>query len=147
VDENALAKYKITVHGIKGTSYYIGAKHIGDMAKNLEQASDSGDISIVKMNNPIFLEAVKTLIDSLDAMFIDIDAESPKPIRSEPEKETLAKLLKACKSFNMDDLDAAIAEIEQYHYESDDGFMDWLRETLSRMDLRQIAAKLTDMGI
>ena len=60
---------------------------------------------------------------------------------------TLAKLRDAFKSFNMDDLDAAIAEIEQYQYESDDGFMDWLRETLSKMDLRSITAKLTDMDI
>jgi len=147
VDETALSKYKITVHGIKGTSYYIGARQIGDMAKKLEQASDSGDIAYVRENNPVFLEAVKTLINDLDALFSDLYDENPKPVKSEPDKEALKKLRDACKSFNMDDLDAAIEEIEQYQYESDDGFMDWLRETLSIMDLRQIAAKLTDMGI
>ncbi|MCL2500308.1 MAG: transporter substrate-binding domain-containing protein [Defluviitaleaceae bacterium] len=147
VDETTLAKYKIIVHGIKGTSYYIGALQIGDMAKNLEQASENVDIAYVRENNPIFLEAARVFIDGLDVLFSDIDAENPKPIKNAPDKETLAKLLDACKSFNMDDLDAAIEEIEQYQYESDDGFMDWLRETLSSMDLRQIAAKLTDMGI
>jgi len=147
VDETVLDKYKITVHGVKGTSYYIGARQIGNMAKDLEQASERGDISYVKTNNPAFLETVKTFIDNLDILFSDIDADNPKPVKSKPDNETLAKLLKACKNFNMDDLDAAIAEIEQYHYESEDGFMDWLRETLSNMDLKQIAVKLTDMGI
>ncbi|MCL2602923.1 MAG: ATP-binding protein [Defluviitaleaceae bacterium] len=147
VDETMLAKYKIIVHGIKGTSYYIGAKHIGDTARNLEQASDRGDISYVKENNPLFLKNTKILIDGLDELFSDIDAENPKPIKSEPDKETLIKLRDACKSFNMDDLDAAVAEIEQYQYESDDGFVDWLQETLSNMDLRQIVTKLNEMGI
>ncbi|MCL2718148.1 MAG: ATP-binding protein [Lachnospiraceae bacterium] len=147
VDETTLDKYKITVHGIKGTSYYIGARSIGDLAKALEKASNSDDISYVRKSNPVFLEAVKTLIDSLDTMFFDIDSEDPKPVKSEPDKETLAKLRNACRSFNMDDLDAAIEEIEKYRYESDDGFMDWLREALGNMNLRQIAAKLTDMGI
>jgi CheY-like chemotaxis protein len=147
VTDATLGKYKITVHGIKGTSYYIGARQIGDLAKDLEQASERGDYAYVRFNNPVFLEAVKTFLDSLDAMFIDIDAENPKPTKSEPDREALAKLRDACKSFNMDDLDAAIEEIEQYHYTADDGFMDWLRETLGNMDLRQLAAKLTDMGI
>jgi hypothetical protein len=80
-------------------------------------------------------------------MFTDIDNENPKPKKSKPENESLVKLFVACKSFNMDDLDAAIEEIEQFQYEEDDGFMDWLRECLSNMDLRQIAAKLTEMGI
>jgi HPt (histidine-containing phosphotransfer) domain-containing protein len=147
VNETTLAKYKVIVHGIKGTSYYIGARQIADLAKDLEQASDNGDISYVKENNPVFIEAAKTLIDTLTELFSDIDTENPKPVKSEPDREALAKLRDACKSFNMDDLDAAIEEIEQYEYDSDDGFMDWLRETLSKMDFRQIAAKLTDMGI
>jgi len=147
VDETTLAKYKVTVHGIKGTSYYIGARRIGDLAKDLEQASDSGDISYVSEHNPLLLEITKKFIDSLDALFSDIDTENPKPVKSEPDREALAKLRDACKSFNMDDLDAAILEIEQYQYESDDGFMDWLREALSNMNLRQIAVRLTEMGI
>jgi len=147
IEDTTLDKYKITVHGIKGTSNYIGARQIGDMAKDLEQASDRRDISYLREKTPAFIEATMNLIDSLDTLFIDIDNENPKPVKSEPDKETLVKLRDACKSFNMDDLDAAIDEIEKYQYESDDGFMDWLRETLSNMDLRQIAAKLTDMGI
>ncbi|MCL2663883.1 MAG: ATP-binding protein [Oscillospiraceae bacterium] len=147
VDEDALEKYKITVHGIKGTSYYVGAQHIGDMAKALEQASAGGDISYVKDKNPVFLETVKRLIDSLDAFFYDMDAENPKPLKSQPDKETLAKLRDACNSFNMDDLDAAIEEIEKYQYESDDGLVEWLWEAIGNMQLKQVAAKLTEMGI
>jgi len=147
VDETTLDKYKITVHGIKGTSYYVGARHIGDMAKALEQASAGGDISYVKEKNPVFLETVKALIDSLDAFFYDMDAENPKPVKSEPDKEILAKLRDACNSFNMDDLDAAIEEIEKYQYESDDGLVDWLWEAIGNMHLKQVAAKLTELGI
>ena len=147
VNETVLAKYGTTVHGIKGSSYYIGARQIGDMAKDLEHASDRGDISYLSEHNPVFLEAAKEFISNLEALFYDIDAQNPKPLKSKPDNETLAKLRDACKSFNMDDLDSAIEEIEQYQYESDDGFTDWLRETISKMDFRQIAEKLTDMDI
>jgi HPt (histidine-containing phosphotransfer) domain-containing protein len=147
VNETTLAKYKIIVHGIKGTSYYIGAMELGDISKDLEQAADKGKLSYIKERNPVFLETAKLLIDSLDELFFDIEIENPKPIKESPDKATLAKLLDACKSFNMDDLDMAVEELERYKYESDDGFMDWLHETLSTMDLRQIAAKLNEMGI
>jgi len=147
VDETTLDKYKITVHGIKGTSYYIGARHIGDMAKALEYASDSGDISYVRENHTMFRDTVRKLIDNLDAFFLDMDTENPKPVKSEPDKEMLAKLRDACNSFNMDDLDAAIEEIDKYQYESDDGLIDWLWEAIGRMQLKQVAVKLTEMGI
>ena len=58
--------------------------------------------------------------------------------------ETLIKLRDACKRFDMDDLDTAMEELEKYRYESDDGLMEWLRETVNMMDMNAIVDKLKD---
>jgi len=36
-----------------------------------------------------------------------------------------------------------MAEIEKYQYVSDDGLVDWLKETIENMDLEQIVKKLS----
>jgi len=144
-DEKQLGAYRIAVHGIKGTSYYVFANDVGRLAEALESAAAGGDFDYVNENNPAFIETAGKLIDDLDNMLSEIDAENSRPVKPEPDMETLRKLRDACKRFNMDGLDEAMEEIERYHYDSDDGLTDWLREAVNRMDLTEIVTKLTDI--
>ena len=142
VDEDSLADYKITVHGIKGTSYYIFADQVGKLAEALETASAAGDLDYVREHNMAFHEATWKLIGDLEDMLRVYDSEHPKPIKIRPDAQSLAKLLDACRRYDMDDVDAAMAEIEQYQYEADDGLALWLRGAADMMELQQIADKL-----
>jgi hypothetical protein len=41
-------------------------------------------------------------------------------------------------------VDTAMAEIEEYHYEADDGLVEWLREKTDMMKYSQIIKKLSE---
>ena len=57
----------------------------------------------------------------------------------------LEKLLAACRDYDLDGVDKAMAEIEKYQYEADGGLVVWLREALDRMDFMQIVEKLSNV--
>jgi hypothetical protein len=56
----------------------------------------------------------------------------------------------ACKAYDMDGVDAAMAELESYEYESDDGLAAWLKDNVTRMNFEQVTTRLlalkTDTG-
>ncbi|MCL2810216.1 MAG: Hpt domain-containing protein, partial [Treponema sp.] len=142
VTPDKLNDYKIKVHGIKGTSLDIFAGQIGTSAKALEDAAKTDNIEYINDHNSAFLEAAWKMVTDIESLLMGLDAENPKPKKDRPDKEELSKLLAACKNYDMDGADNAMAEIEKFQYESDDGLADWLRESLDRMDLKQIADKL-----
>ena len=147
VDKETLGEYRKTVHAIKGTSYYIFAEQVGRQAEALERAASTGDLEYVSEYSPAFMEDAWKLIGDLDEMLSDFDAEHPKPVKSKPDAELLARILEACKRFDMDEMDGAMEEIGQYRYESDDGFVDWLWDAVNRMDMTEIVKKLSDMEL
>jgi len=143
--EDKLNDYKIKVHGIKGTSLDIFAEEIGSAAKNLEEAAKTGDFDFIVKHNPAFLEATGKMVSDIEDLLAKIEAENPKPEKDRPDADALAKLLAACKDFDMDGIDAAMALIEKYKYTSDDGLADWLRDNVDRMNIKQIVEKISEM--
>ena len=142
VNKDNLADYTITVHGIKGASRGICAESVGAKAEALEKAARDGDLNYITANNHVFLETVEKLIDSLDKMLQQTLPENQKPQKDGPDMKILAELLDAARAYDMDGVDAAMAEIERYKYLSDDGLAAWLRENVDQMNLKQIEEKL-----
>jgi len=139
-----LKEYKIKVHGIKGASYDIRADKIGKKAEELENAATNDDFKFVEENNPAFLEYARSFIGSINELISAIDAENPKPKRDKPDEDVLLKLLIACTNYSMDDVDAAMAEIEKYNYETDGGLSDRLRKAVDMMQFPAIVEMLTE---
>ena len=142
VDKDSLEQYKIKVHGIKGTSLDIFAEQVGKTAQLLEEAAKSGNIDFINENNKAFLESAWKLINNIEDTLAKIEAENPKPKKDKPDDELLLKLLSACKDYEINKADKAIAEIESYTYEADDGLANWLRENIDKMNFKQIVEKL-----
>ena len=143
INEDELADYATTVHGIKGSSRGIFADMVGDSAENLERAAKAGDFNYVKKHNPTFLDTVWKFIYDLEDMLSDKSTENPKPKKDKPDNKTLSKLLVACKTYNMDGADTAMTEIKSYQYESDNGLVDWLSENVKLVNFKQIIEKLS----
>jgi len=143
VSEENLAGYAITVHGIKGSSRGIFADMIGDAAENLELAAKSGDINYVVTHNGAFLNAIWKLIFDLEDLLADVHPEAPKPFKDKPDEDTLRMLLMACKEYDMDGVDAAIAELEKFHYGAGAGAVAWLVENVKLMNFDEIIEKLS----
>jgi len=140
-----LANYRIKVHGIKGTSLDIFAEQIGKEAKKLEDAAKTGDLNYIYSNNVSFLEKTKKLVSNIEKVLSSIEAENPKARKDKPDKETLLKLLDACKNYDINEADKAMADIEKYQYESDGGLADWLERSIAIMNFSQIVEKLTEL--
>ena len=146
VSEDSLAEYATIVHGIKGASRGILANMIGDSAENLENAAKIGDFAYVEKHNQTFIDAVMKLIRDIDGLLHANSIENPKPMKDSPDIIALQRLLDACKSYSMDEADAAMVEIDSYQYKQDDGLVEWLRENLKLTNFRQIIEKLSGLG-
>ena len=138
-----LADYAITMHGIKGASRGIFADVIGAKAEALEKAAKAGDFEFINDANQEFIEFVESFLSELDIMLDNIDGEHQKPIKDEPDKETLARLLAACERYDMDGADAIMSEIEQYKYASSGDLVAWLRGNVDEADFARIIEKLS----
>ena len=139
---NNLAHYAITVHGIKGSSRGICASDVGDMAEALENAAKAGDLSYVKDNNEALIKRAELLIGDLEELLRENTSQIQKPQKDKPDREELLKLLAACNNYHMDNVDAAMTEIEKYEYETEADLVIWLRENVNQMNFKQITEKL-----
>ena len=145
VNQDNLADYAVTVHGIKGSSRGICAETAGGQAEALEKAAREGNYDFVAANNSSFIEGVEELIKALEETFRQMAADSPKLQKDKPDIQVLSKLLAACEAYDMDGVDAAMEEIENCEYKSDEGLAAWLRENVDLMNFAQIREKLSVM--
>ena len=142
VNEENLTAYKISVHGIKGTSYGICAMKTGNDAALLEQAAASGDLGYIREHNTSFVENLEGFVLCIEEMLISIDADKYKPKKKKPDRDVMERLLAACNKYDMDGADAAMAEIEKYQYDSDGEIVSWLRENIDIVNFEDVAEKL-----
>jgi PAS domain S-box-containing protein len=145
VTADNIEKYTITVHGIKGASRGVGAEAIGNMAEALEHAAKAKDYEFIKKDNNEFISIVEELVEGLNLMLSKKDEENPKPKKDKPDRKTLAKLLDACLQYNMDGADAAIAELENYEYESEGELVEWLKDNVNKLNFIEIEDKLSTL--
>jgi len=138
-DHADLTDYTITVHGIKGSSFGICAAEVGNAAAALEQAAREGNIDFILSNNAAFIETVRKLAVDIEEMLGKIPRKI-KQKKDKPDLDTLEKLLAACKAYDMDGVDAAMAEIENCEYTSSFGndLAVCLRENINQMNFTQV---------
>ena len=137
--------YIISIHSVKGTSYEIFANTIGDKAKELEAAAHNGNIEFIDEHNPPLLKEVWRLVNDMEALFKEIEEQTPKHVKDKPDKDILIKLREACATYSVNDMDDAMEEIERFKYEADDGLADWLREKADLMRFKEIVEKLSEI--
>jgi len=142
VTKENLADYAIIVHGIKSSSRGICAESAGARAEVLEKAAKEGNLNFVLDNNGAFIEMVENLTASLQRLLQAISSKVERPKKDRPESELLQKLCAACEIYDMDGVDAAMAEIEQFEYEHDDGLSEWLKTNVDQVNFTQIKEKL-----
>lgn len=68
-DDMDLKNYAILVHGVKSAALTIGATKVSDMAKDLEGAAKSEDVTYIKSNHYLFMRAYGELLDNLDEVY------------------------------------------------------------------------------
>jgi CheY-like chemotaxis protein len=142
ISSDLLSSYAVKVHGIKGSSYGISAEPVGKKAKELEDAANGGNYDFVRSHNVPFIKMTELLIQDIRELLEEIDQDIQRPTKSAPDPELLKLILKASREYDMDGLDKAISELEQYRYESREELVEWLREKIGRSSFEEIEKRL-----
>jgi signal transduction histidine kinase/DNA-binding response OmpR family regulator len=138
-----LADYTITVHGIKGASYSLGAGEVGKLAEQLEHSGRAGDLKFVQTHTAQFISAAEKLLEGLSTLLDIIESRQNKPVKDEPDPEIFKQILKACDEFSMDDLENAVTALEAFRYnEEDQELVTWLRDQCNRSEFFAIQERL-----
>jgi len=140
--ECKLKNYEITVHSIKGSSFGICADSVGRIAADLERAAKDCELDYIKRHNGLFIDVTRRLLNAIDEMLESLDLDTDKPTRDKPDDGTLRKLINACNAYDMDEVDAAMEELNGFRYEADDGLVGWLKENVDLMNFEEIVDKL-----
>ena len=142
VSGETLSDYAVLAHGIKGSSRGICAEAVGSRAEELEHAAKAGDIAFVNEHNAALIEAASKLTAGIAAALAAISG--PKERKTSPDGALLDELKAACEDFDMDRIDAAMAQLEQYQYETLQDLIVWLREMVDKMDFDSMAKRLAE---
>ena len=86
----------------------------------------------------------RLLADISDCLAKTAD-ETEKPLKDAPDAATLSRLAAACAAYDMDGVDAAMAELEAFGYQSRQELVDWLWEQARAMELRRMADELAKL--
>jgi uncharacterized protein YicC (UPF0701 family) len=112
---------------------------VGRTAETLETAAKASDLAGVQERHAAFVALVETLLDSLDKILGEGSVANDRPLAAEPDAALLAELRDACKAFDMDRVDAAMAQLESSRYERGEELVRWLREKVDAMEFEEIA--------
>jgi signal transduction histidine kinase/DNA-binding NarL/FixJ family response regulator len=145
VNPETLPGYTITVHGIKGSCYSLGARTVGEKAEDLEHKGRAGDLEFVRKNNSDFIAQAKKLVNDFKILINIAEKEKTCGLKPAPDKEVLAKILSAAARYDMQSLEEFITDLEQYSYETDNDLVPWLRDQGNRSEFIAIQERLAKM--
>lgn len=146
LSDGLLRDYTIEVHALKTTSRMIGALELSEQFRELEALGNQEDQKVLEERTPEVLEYYRSYKEILRPYGeIDIDT------LIETDNDTLLRLLKqmeeAMDAFDLDSVDAAMAELETYRLpESCMSDMDELRAGVADVameDVMKICKKIS----
>jgi signal transduction histidine kinase/DNA-binding response OmpR family regulator len=147
IKADTIHEYGINVHGVKSSSYSIGADEVGNMAEQLELAAKSDEYEYISATNILFINKLEELLKNLKVLLDTLDVETPpQTIKPTPDKELLARLAEACKRVDINAIEADISELEKYLYENGNELVVWLREQFEKFEIDDIIYRLSSEG-
>ncbi|MDR1165537.1 MAG: response regulator [Deltaproteobacteria bacterium] len=141
----SLKNYIIIVHGVKSSSYGIGATEVGKLAEELETKGNSGDMAFLNERNPVFIETAREVTGAILAYLAERAKEENggKPILDNPDPKLVDDLVKACESYDMDGIDEAVANLDKHVYQNFPDLVAWVNEKVELMELDKIVERFS----
>jgi CheY-like chemotaxis protein len=145
INEETLTEYQRAVHSIKGASLEIFAEPVGNKAGELEKAAKTKNIDYIEKETPAFTENAMKLVTDIENVLCAVDEKTTRAKKDKIDGELLVKLLGYCENYDMDGVDAVMAEIDKFQYEADAALFAYLRENVDMVNFDGIAERLTKM--
>jgi HPt (histidine-containing phosphotransfer) domain-containing protein len=138
LEEENLTDYAILVHGIKGSSFTIGAMDLGAKAEHMEHLAKAGEKERVLAENSAFVESVKNLLDLIDSALSVYKSQTSKPVATAPDPALLRELREACAEYDVGRIDRIMAQLDSFEYEKGTELVTWLQGQVDDMNFRVI---------
>jgi signal transduction histidine kinase/CheY-like chemotaxis protein len=142
LSEETLPDYAISVHGLKGSSYGILANKVGKMAEELEKAAKAGDLEKVRAENDNLLAEAEDLISQLWPLMKKTQETGEKEKKPAPDRELIAELLEAVKTYDTDAMENLLKKMEQYDYASGGELVTSFRADIENLEYDALREKL-----
>jgi len=139
LDAKNLVDFAIALHGIKGSSYGVGAVWAGTCAERLERLADEEKTGQVSAEYTVYVEYMGILLDSIDNALELYDSTNKKPVLPEPDPSLLQELREACGDYDAGRVDRIMEQLEAYEYDNGAGLVTWLRGQADDMNYDEIA--------
>lgn len=98
LDEGDSRNYAIKVHGLKSTSRLVGAMKLSEMALELENIGNEGDIEKLREKSPLLIRLYDDVIEFMTGFYGLKEDDSQKP---EISKTEFKELLRAMRDANL----------------------------------------------
>jgi signal transduction histidine kinase/DNA-binding NarL/FixJ family response regulator len=145
-DRAKLPDYAVKAHGLKGASYGICAKPFGDEAFELEKLSKAGKYEEAAAKTPALISHLDRLVKDITALIERMrPVESGKPVKLEPDRALLEKLLDASRRYKSSLMEEVVAELDQYEYTQDGELAAWLKDQTENLEYEAIAKRLGEL--
>jgi signal transduction histidine kinase/CheY-like chemotaxis protein len=141
-----LSNYAIRVHGLKGAAAGVLAQKVADMALEMEMAAKNGDLEGVLAGNDDLIAACETLARELAIMLREFpaDQQDGKALKPRPDRDDLAALMAACRTFRNNEIQKRLKSLESFSYESDGELVEWLRDQADNLEYDLIHERLAE---
>ena len=142
--EETLPDFAILVHGLKGISANIGAEEISEKAYKLEMTAKAGDYSGALPLNENLIFKTEKLCEDINSWLNDYDKNETREMLPGPDRADLERLRDFSVSYNFNEIDDIITELEKYDYENDAELVVWLREKIDQLEFEEIKLRLDE---
>jgi CheY-like chemotaxis protein len=137
----SLRDYAIAVHGVKGSSYGIGAGAVGGLAAELEAAAKDGNLELVLSKNGAFISEAEHLLDGIAAVLKGQDRGHEGTLTA-PDRALLEEIREACANLDFTAMEKSLSSLERYAYENGAELVTWLRDQLDNLEYEAIEERL-----
>lgn len=119
-EEKDYENFRIEVHGIKGTSYVIGADRLGDSFKEMEYASrdyleslDESSLSIISENLDKYLSSYAVLVDKLSLLADSMTDKNSIEILEDEFDQLVTEAISNLGSYELEEAEEILLKLEQ----------------------------------
>ena len=111
LEDNLIKDYTIEVHALKNTARMIGAMELSQLSFELEKLGNAKDVEAIKEKSPAHIELYRSYKDKLKA-YGENKSEDTVTVSVEEIKNILTRIHDAMDTFDLDEADAAMKELE-----------------------------------
>ena len=117
--EEGRKKFGTKVHSMKSSAAIIGIIPLSGMAKVLEDAARNNECDVINQMTPIFLKKWREYKEHLKEFSNTASGTKSAAEYREQVEEIFRKIKEAAEDIDIDALDGALAELEEYKFEGE----------------------------